>query len=226
MKGWTGQHGLLRYLTGLHEIGISEGFRMTGLPSRTPRIMEGEHDLGLMVALSRGAFTDVVMCFPILTDAGEWNTNWPLLPSFPIFWRNVLYTLGNIRDAAGEDNTQPGQAKLVRPEGKIAEIRVVDPAGKATKLDRGTRAEFAYGATDRVGVYRAEWKDGGRRFAINLLDADESNIEPRPAVQIGAEQVRAEETHRQPRELWKWAVLAGLGFLLLEWYVYNRRVFV
>jgi hypothetical protein len=226
VKGWNSQHGLLRYLTGLHEVGISEAFRMTGLPPRTPRIMEGDRDLGLMVALSRGAFTDVVMCFPILTDTGDWNTNWPLLPSFPLFWRNVLYTLGNIRDAAGEENVQPGQVKLLRPDGKVNELRVVDPAGAATKLDRGSRAEFAYGATDRVGVYRAEWKDGGRRFAINLLDADESNIEPRPAVQIGAEQVRAEETHRQPRELWKWAVLAGLGFLMLEWYVYNRRVFV
>jgi hypothetical protein len=226
VKGWTSQHGLLRYLTGLHEIGISEAFRMTGLPPRTPRIMEGDRDLGLIVALSRGAFTDVVMCFPILNDAGEWNTNWPLLPGFPLFWRNVIYTLGNVRDAAGEENVQPGQVKLLRPDGKVSDIRVTDPANATLALSRGSRAEFAYGSTDRVGVYRAEWKDGSRRFAINLLDADESNIEPRPAVQIGAERVRAEETHRQPRELWKWAILAGLGFLLLEWYVYNRRVFV
>ncbi|HEY1379705.1 MAG TPA: VWA domain-containing protein, partial [Gemmataceae bacterium] len=226
VKGWTGQHGLLRYLSGLHEIGISEAFRMTGLPPRTPRLMEGDRDLGLMVALSRGAYTDVVMCFPILTDSGEWNTNWPLLPSFPLFWRNVIYTLGNIRDAAGEENVQPGGVKLLRPDGKTDTLRVTDPKGAATTLARGSRAEFAFGATDHVGVYRAEWKDGMRRFAINLLDPDESNIEPRPAVQIGAEQVRSDETHRQPRELWKWAVLAGLAFLLLEWYVYNRRVFV
>jgi hypothetical protein len=226
VKGWTGQHGLLRYLTGLHEIGIGEAFRMTGLPPRTPRIMEGEGELGLMVALSRDAYTDVVMCFPILLDDGQWNTLWPLAPSFPLFWRNVLYTLGNIRDAAGEENVQPGQVKLLRPEGKVSEMTVVDPRGTRTRLDRGSRADFAYGATDQVGVYRAEWKDGGRRFPVNLLDADESNIEPRPAVQIGAERVRADETHRQPRELWKWAVLAGLAFLLLEWYVYNRRVFV
>jgi hypothetical protein len=45
-------------------------------------------------------------------------------------------------------------------------------------------------------------------------------------VQIGAETVAAGETRRQPRELWKYAVLAGLLFLLAEWYVYNRRVFV
>jgi hypothetical protein len=226
VKGWTSQHGLLRYLTGLHEIGISEAFRMTGLPPRTPRIMEGDRDLGLMVALSRGAYTDVVMCFPVLSDTGEWNTNWPLLPSFPLFWRNVLYTLGNIRDAAGEENVQPGQVKLLRPDGKTDRLQVTDPKGQVTKLDRGSRADFGFGATDHVGVYLAEWNGGLRRFSVNLLDADESNIEPRPAVQIGAERVRSEETHRQPRELWKWAVLAGLAFLMLEWYVYNRRVFV
>jgi hypothetical protein len=28
------------------------------------------------------------------------------------------------------------------------------------------------------------------------------------------------------RELWKWGVAAALAFLLLEWYVYNRRVYV
>jgi hypothetical protein len=166
------------------------------------------------------------MCFPILTDSGEWNTNWPLLASFPLFWRNALYTLGNIRDASGEENVQPGQVKLLRPDGKVNEVRVTDPKGTTARFTRGTRAEFAYGTTDRVGVYRAEWDGGERRFAINLLDPEESNVEPRPAVQIGAEQVKSEETHRQPRELWKWAVLAGLAFLLLEWYVYNRRVFV
>src|SRR5205823_661744 len=171
-------------------------------------------------------YTDVVLCFPILTDSGEWNTNWPLLPSFPLFWRNVLYTLGNIRDAAGEENTQPGQVKLLRPDGKVDRINVTDPKGEVTNLERGTRADFAYGATESVGVYRAEWEGGGRRFAVNLLDPDESNVEPRTTVQIGSEAVQTGAVRRQPRELWKFAVLAGLAFLLLEWYVYNRRVFV
>jgi hypothetical protein len=226
IKGWTGQHGLLKYLTGLHEIGIGEAFQMHGLPPRTPRLMESDRDVALMVALPRGPYTDVVMCFPILTDAGEWNTNWPLLPSFPLFWRNALYTLGNIRDAAGEENTQPGQVKLIRPEGRVEQVKVTNPKGEVTTLERGNRADFAYGHTDNVGPYTSSWEGGIRRFSVNLLDAEESNIEPRPAVQIGAETVAQSSTRKQPRELWKWAVLAGLAVLLLEWYVYNRRVFV
>jgi hypothetical protein len=139
----------------------------------------------------------------------------------------VLYTFGNIRDATGDDNLQPGQVKLLRPESKVTTITVTDTKGGTKTLERGTRPDFAYGDTERIGIYRAEWApDGVQRFAVNLLDADESNIEPRPSVQIGAEAIQAGETRKQPRELWKLAVLAGLFFLLLEWYVYNRRVFV
>ncbi len=230
IKGWANQHGVLRYLAGLHEVGIGEAFRLTGLPPRTPRLLEGDQDVSLMVALSRGSYTDVVLCFPILTDKGEWNTNWPLLPSFPLFWRNVLYTLGNIRDAAGDENVQPGQVKLIRPSGKVPKISVTDPKGGKTVLERGTRADFVFGSTDRVGIYRAEWELDGqadwRRFAVNLLDPDESNIEPRTTVQIGSESVAASTTRSQPRELWKLFVLAGLLVLLGEWYVYNKRIFV
>ncbi|HLJ97781.1 MAG TPA: hypothetical protein VKU02_31760, partial [Gemmataceae bacterium] len=79
----------------------------------------------------------------------------------------------------------------------------------------------------RIGVYRVAW--GGewqRSFAVNLLDADESNIEPRTAIHIGAEQVVSDQERRQPRELWKWFVLLALGLLVAEWYIYNRRVYV
>jgi hypothetical protein len=59
-----------------------------------------------------------------------------------------------------------------------------------------------------------------------MLDADESNIEPRSTVYIGPDAVMAGRERSQPRETWKWLVLAALTFLLLEWYVYNKRVYV
>jgi hypothetical protein len=73
-------------------------------------------------------------------------------------------------------------------------------------------------------VYEATWEDQTRRFAVNLFDPNESQIEPRPSVKIGETQVQAGPTRRQPRELWRWAVAFGLLFLLVEWWVYNRRV--
>jgi hypothetical protein len=226
IKGWMGKHPILRYLAALQEIGVAEAFKVPDIPERS-RLIEIDQKNALLFSRGRESFLDLVLTFPIITDKGEWNTNWPLLPSFPLFLRNVLYTLGNISDGTGEELLQPGQVKALRPDVNASEIEVTDPEGKVQKLHRGSRADFSYGTTDHVGVYRVAW--GGewqRSFAVNLLDADESNIEPRTAVHIGAEQVVGDQERRQPRELWKWLVLLALGLLLAEWYIYNRRVYV
>ncbi|MFL5330927.1 MAG: VWA domain-containing protein [Gemmataceae bacterium] len=226
IKGWTNQHGLLKYLTGLQEVGLFEALRIGGLPPRTPKLMEGDRDLLLLFTLNRGPNTDAVLTFSILNDQGDWNTNWPMLPSFPLFWRNVVYTLGNIRDAAAEENVQPGQVKVLRPGPGVDKVRVAPPTGGAITMDRQSRADFPFAQTDLSGVYSATWNGGGRRFAVNLLDPLESNIQPRDSIQLGAVTISAGSEDKRPKELWKWLVLATLVAVLLEWYVYNRRVFV
>jgi hypothetical protein len=214
----------------LHEVGVSDAFKMKGLPPRTPRLIESDRDAALLVMLSRGSFNDLVMTFPILDDKGDWATNWPLLPSFPLFLRNVLYVLGNVSDAGAEESVQPGQVKVIRPDAAVRAITVVDPKGTRVDLkldERDQRTDFAFAATDALGVYQVRWDDGLRRqFAVNLLDAEESHIEPRPEVQIGAERVVADQVRSQPREAWKWFALLALGVLLVEWYVYNKRVYI
>jgi hypothetical protein len=226
IKGWMGKHPVMRYLVALQEIGVAEAFKVPDIPERN-RLIEIDQKNALLFSKSRQSFLDLVLTFPILTDKGEWNTNWPLLPSFPLFLRNVLFTLGNISDGTEEEILQPGQVKTLRPDVSVSDLEITDPEGKVQKLSRGSRADFNYGATHRVGVYRVAW-DGQwqRSFAVNLLDAEESNIEPRTAIHIGAEKVVGDQERRQPRELWKWLVLLALGLLLAEWYIYNRRVYV
>jgi hypothetical protein len=227
IRGWMGRHPLMRYLAGLHEIGLEDAFRMKDLPPRTPRLIESDQNTALLLTLNRQSFTDLVMTFPLITDKDEWNTNWWRQPSFPLFLRNVLYTLGNVSDGAAEETLQPGQVKVLRPDVAVSQVEVADPAGNAQPLSRGSRADFAFGDTDRLGVYQVAW-DGAwqRSFAVNLLDPDESNLEPRQAIQIGAERVVAGKQRSQPRETWKWLVLLALVLLLAEWYIYNKRVYV
>jgi hypothetical protein len=228
VKGWLHRHALLRYLVALHEIGIGEAFKASvkDLPPRTPALIESDLETVLLFTLNRQAFTDLVMTFPILTDKDEWNTNWPLKPSFPLFLRNVLYSLGNVSDAAAEELTQPGQVKTLRPDVGVAEIEVRGPTG-THKLQRGTRADFTFGGGEQVGIYQVYWNNKLQRsFAVNLLDKNESNLEPRSAVKIGAEESETKQTANQPRSMWKWIVLAALGLLMLEWYIYNRRVYI
>ena len=181
----------------------------------------------MLFTLPRGSYTDLVMTFPLINNKGDLTTNWPLQPSFPLFLRNVLYHLGNVGDAIGEDSVQPGEPMVLRPEAGVQWLKVTPPKGETVKLTKSQRADFTFGATDLLGVYQVARDDGGQRsFAVNLLDPEESNIEPRPSIQIGNEVLTAGQQSAPPREVWKWFAMAALLLLLWEWYIYNRRVYV
>src|SRR5262245_43202419 len=114
------EHPLLRWITTLYDVGISEAFMFHPEKSLDPKLKaafelpEGDKDrrslppytkvleagggAPMMLAVTRGAYTDVVMMFPLISRKGELATNWPLQPSFPLFVRNVLYMLGNVDD--------------------------------------------------------------------------------------------------------------------------------
>jgi hypothetical protein len=242
-------HPLLQHLTTLWDVGVADAFkfdikndlteegkRRLALPAGDPqawslppltRLIEAGGETPMLFALPRGSFTDLVMTFPLINDKGDLTTDWPLRTSFPLFMRNVLFNLGNVRDAVREESVQPGEPMLLRPEAGVQSLKVVSPRGEATKLERNRRAEFTFGSTEELGVYQVIRDDAGERgFAVNLLDANESNIEPRRAIQIGSERVVAGEERKQPLELWKWIILLALILLMLEWYIYNRRIYI
>ena len=77
-----------------------------------------------------------------------------------------------------------------------------------------------------MGIYDVKWDGGQRSFAVNLFDPEESNLVPREEIHLGSTRIVTGEAHSQPREIWKWVVLAALLLLLLEWYIYNRRIYI
>jgi hypothetical protein len=229
--GGLTKHPLMQYLGGLQDIRVGEAFRFNlkgpTVPPRTPRLLEADQDTALLFTLGRQSFTDLVMAFPLITDQDEWNTNWVKQVSFPLFLRNVLYILGNVGDAAGEETVQAGQVKTLRPETAVARLTVVDPRDRRETLRRGGRADFLFGKTEALGVYRVQGEGTEeRRFAVNLLDAEESNLTPRERFRIGGTTIAPGQVKSQPRDLWKWVALLALGIVLLEWVVYNRRIFI
>jgi hypothetical protein len=221
--GWSGSHPVTRRLQGLYEIEIDEAHRIAELPPKTDRLIESDANLVLLAGVPRPPFTDLVLTFPLVSDDGKWNTLWPLRPSFVVFLRNVLRSLGNVREALADDVTRPGDVRVFRPGG-AAKVRVRTPSGKSFDLDRGNRAEVAFADTGEPGVYTASHGDEHERFAVNLFDPTESDLFPRGEVTVGNRTVTAGPTRREPRELWKFAVLGGLLVLLVEWVVYARRV--
>jgi hypothetical protein len=231
-------HPLLRQIRTLRDVAIGEAFEFHPVkslpeemqeeakdrPVRLDTVLETTGDRPLLFGLRRGAYKDLVMTFALFNDRGDLLTNWPLRRSFPVFLRNVVVEYGNL--SVGGRLLRAGEPFLFRPEPGVVWTGVQPPDGPEKKLQRRGDPDLVFADTEQLGVYELVSADRRRSFAVNLLDAQESDIEPREVFQVGRDTIKAEEERQQPYDLWKWFALGALIVLMLEWYVYNRRVFV
>lgn len=190
--------------------------------------------VGPLIAIApRDGFEDLVQAFPIVAvKDGERvaNTDWPIRVSFPVFIGNVLSYLGGSTLEANQEFTRPGQAIALRTERPAPELRVVTPSGQRLTVPRGPDNAFLFGQTEVTGVYQVQDPGDGnsvRRFAVNLFDDVESNVATKPAVETQYEEIEAQAMQETKRyEGWKYLLLAALAVLMIEWYIYNKRVYV
>ena len=109
----------------------------------------------------------------------------------------------------------------VPAEGK--EIHLTGPSG-TREIKIPEAGDFVLPPLDRVGMYTLDVPvPGYDKMAVNLLDSNESNLMPsdRPPGDIGDTQVA---TGRARVELWWWLAALAAPLLLIEWFVYTRRV--
>jgi hypothetical protein len=196
----------------------------------------------------RDAYQDVVLGFEIVGKDKDgdiaYNTNWPRRLSFPTFWLNVLeYLAGGTQDSELA-STRPGRPVELSPADNEKELIVVDPAGKQIRLQRSGEDVFQFHDTQLLGVYEVRRPEQGleqktERFAVNLFDRQESDVRLRPSqdaegntlrpddIRIGNVDVAA-SVGRTPmrKEAWKIVLACALLVLVIEWYVYNRRIYM
>ena len=191
----------------------------------------------LFAIASREGFEDAVLgCEIYSTGAGgasEPNTNWPIRRSFPEFVYAVLSYLGGGGVQASE-SLKSGQPMTIRSEAaaqsRTDQLTIVLPDLQKRTASRGKNGLFSFNQTDELGAY--EVLQGGKPiqwFTVNLADELESNIPPvaENSLKIGNTPVpSASQLQPVRRETWRWLLGAALAVLLLEWYIYNRRIYV
>jgi hypothetical protein len=187
----------------------------------------------LMAIAPRDSFEDLVLGFPLLgkNDDGStgYNSNFHLRPAFPLLVQNLLAYFSRTVDVTETVTLKPGQEIELRQEG-AKELAIKMPTGKIVTINRSPRNTFSFSGTDEIGVYQVLQNNKLlRRFAVQLGDSLETNIIPvaEEGIRIGYNQVTGQTGFTAGRrEIWKWLLLLGLGFLVLEWYIYNRRVYI
>jgi len=220
-------HPLMRYLE-LFSLLIFSGRGVEGPPGTVELVGA---DVGAILAIApRAGFQDMVLGFEIISRDEDGtpvtNTNWYAERSWPVFLLNVLRYLAGAADASGAPSYRPGETVRVRLENAITSPSVTRIGGSSVEVTPGPGGSLEIIETEVPGNYRVE--DGSKLadlFAINLFDPQESSIAAVKEIDIGYESVASEDTTvEQRQEFWRWALIAMLGLIAAEWWVYSRRV--
>jgi hypothetical protein len=192
----------------------------------------------------RDSYQDAVLGFEIVGRDKDGailpNTNWPRRHSFPTFWLNALEHLAGGSADAESNLVRPGRTVELRAPATADRLTVIDPAGGPTTVQRSPQDSFAFHSTDMPGIYQVRQGNNViERFAVNLFDRAESDVRVRPTQDEDSQTVRAADirignvdvaatAERAParQELWKLILACALFVLVLEWYIYNRRVYL
>jgi hypothetical protein len=239
---WNVSHPLMQYVRDLPTVAILKAVSVEPPPGSTSLIEGNQGPLAFIAP--REGYSDTVITFALM-DGDKFNTNWYRNISFPLFLFNGLQVLGNARESAGDEIHLPGLPVVLRAEASKGQVKVTSADGKKVDtLARTLQGTYVDNEVDATGIYHARWEpDGLLAFAVNQFDGRESDLSSRGLVpegvppdstlaesykiKIGYSPVSGTRNPRPIRKDW-WKPLAAmaLGLVLVEWYIYNRRVYI
>jgi len=191
--------------------------------------LAGKQSIPLLTELVHEGSLFVTVGFNVNPRLGNVvNTDWWVQPWFAVFLQNAVLYLGG---SGSTDNLQvePGRPIDASVERDATAADITPPDGKVRR-SAAHNGRIQYAETDRVGVYSVKPDKGpAQSFAVNLFDPVESDISPAPD---GSVHINHKPEHtavgldEQRTDVWRWFLWGGLALLLLEWYIWNRKVHI
>jgi len=214
---WRSQHPVLQY------VNLTNVFTAKSYELQLPRDAEVLAEFGessAMALVRRKGSVYLLIGFDVL------QSNWAFEPSFVLFCYNALGYLGAQAGGGEHRGLQVGEPIAMENVPAGATVTVTRPDASKVELSPDPSAAVRFPGTQRVGVYGVEIPEKSKQFyAVNLLDAEESRIEPQKEISFSSVTVTAEQgdVQRANVPLWPVLVFAALVLACIEWLAYNFR---
>lgn len=233
---WRRDHPVLRAVN-LSEMTVGESRVVEVEPGSGPSVLASS-DSGPIILESVTADSRMIV---VPFDIGA--SDWPFKPSYVVFLVSAVTYLGEDGNVGVTNRLiQPGSvlSDRIPPEARNVSVRL--PGGENRALTPSADGRIVFGPLLRTGLYEVSW-DGPagttdftaagsgrvvRTYASNLLDAAESDVASSETLAMATKVVRADgDTSAQAdRKLWPWLLAVALAVMMLEWFIYNRKVHV
>ena len=210
---WDRAHPIMRHVE-FAKVAIEDAMRLRPLAAGRPLV----EAVGgpILYALEEPDRKAVVVGFDLF------KTDFPLRVAFPLILSNTLRWLHPAALDQSSLQVAAGQPILLPVAHGITSANVTTPSGRTVKAPV-TRGAVSFTETDEVGLYTLSTARGDLRIAVNLMDADESNLEPRPLPQAQGTAESAAMPVPLQRDLWPLFVALAAVLLATEGVLYWRR---
>lgn len=165
------------------------------------------------------------------------KSDW-VFDSFAYFFARTLDYFARGATADKANPLQPGETLSERLPRGVSAINVTTPDNRTVDLVQTAGGDVNFAPVHKVGYYTLQWtgplgptdvevnNKSRRALAANLLDQSESQVATRPTLALATQVVAATKPGEGPGTLNLWPYLLALccGVLLVEWFIYNRKV--
>lgn len=214
---WRSRHPVLQYAN------LTNLFVARTRALRLPRDAEVLAEFGespAIALLRRHGSTFLLVGFDVLAS------NWPFEPSFVLFCYNALNYLAAQQGGGGQHELAVAEPIVIDDVAAGGEVAVTLPDASTVQVAPDPGGTVRFPGTHRVGLYAVDVPEEPRRFyAVNLVDENESRIEPRDEMTFETMTVSAQSqgVRRANVPLWPALVLTALVLACVEWLVYNKK---
>ncbi len=220
---WDVSHPVMRYVNfGNVTVAKAQAWK---IPKTTKVLVEGSGG-PLAIATENDRLRVIGMSFDVF------SSDWAYRPSLPLFFRNVVPWIAEASPRRHPTALHTGEPLMIPPglgNGSAPLTFKKDPGDKGEdlgKIDLSSERSVFVKGTERVGLYVL--KDAGpeeRIYAVNLASREESDNTRRGTLKIGDVAIESNRAAVEAkREIWRDLAMAAGLLLLVEWWVFHRRV--
>jgi hypothetical protein len=215
---WRSRHPVLNY------VNLSSLFaakcRKLVLP-RDAEVLAEFSQTPAIAFLRRGGNVFLLVDFDVL------ESNWPFETSFVLFCYNAITYLSSEVSTGGQTELLPQQPIVIEGLSPMVTGSVSGPGFSSKPVEATPAGSFHLAETDKTGLYSLDFTGEPKKiYAVNLLNAAESDIAPKQKIQFSGKAVVSQGASLGRTNLALWPILIALvlAVVFLEWFVYNLKV--
>lgn len=217
-----GEHPVLRYVD-FDPIFVGKARQVQG-GDDAEVVLEGSSG-PLVLTFIDGGREHVFTTFDPTTES-----NWPYHRGLGVFLFNAVEHLGHHGDAVTRSQLSPGAALVARLPADATGMELVTPDGSTFDLSDQDPARVTWGPVELSGLHELRYVRAGTGDEVSWFESVrlppvESEARAATEVVLGTQRIESTDAGAvRYRPLWPWAIGMCLLILLIEWWIYNRKI--